>query len=258
MQKFRKIFQHLLHSIALPIATAPSFSPLFMPLLPSYLLSYLVRFVVPSIICCRPFPKKHSASTCPVLHFNLTPSPLPASPPSLSHNPLACHTVQHVLSFNSGLWDTHSPTGASATAAAWELISMSSTSLGAFAISALCVAAEPPWRMCNAVFSMRFFFRFFFFAFYQLKATSKAESVCVPLTHTSTLKTDQNRQTHKQHTHTHIQSTHSQTHTHRNTHPHTRLFDAFSVVGLVCCTLLVLSLWRILSVSHCVWNLKTY
>lgn len=133
MQKFRKIFQQLLHSIALPIATAPS----FMPLLPSYLLSYLVRFVVPSIICCRPFPKKHSASTCPVLHFNLTPSPLPASPPSLSHNPLACHTVQHVLSFNSGLWDTHSPTGASATAAAWELISMSSTSLGAFAISAL-------------------------------------------------------------------------------------------------------------------------
>lgn len=160
MQKFRKIFQQLLHSIALPIATAPS-----LPLLPSYLLSYLVRFVVPSIICCRPFPKKHSASTCPVLHFNLTPSPLPASPSSLSHNPLACHTVQHVLSFNSGLWDTHSPTGASATAAAWELISMSSTSLGAFAISALCVAAEPPWRMCNAVFSMRFFFPFFFLLF---------------------------------------------------------------------------------------------
>lgn len=96
-----------------------------------------LRFVVPSVICCRPFPKKHSVSTCPVLHFNLTPSPLPSTPPSLSHNPLACHTVQHVLSFNSGLWDTHSPTGASATAAAWELISMSSTSLGAFAISAL-------------------------------------------------------------------------------------------------------------------------
>lgn len=91
--------------------------------------------------------------------------------------------------------------------------------------------------MCNAVFSIGFFFSASFFAFYQLKATSKAESVCVPLTHTSTLKTDQNRQTHKQHTHT------SSRHTHTYTHPHTRLIvrfccfrfgllDAFSFISL--------------------------
>lgn len=54
-------------------------------------------------------------------------------------------------------------------------------------LSALNFPAQPPWRMCNAVvgfvlfglFSSIQLFSLFSFAFYQLKATSKAESVWV-------------------------------------------------------------------------------
>lgn len=110
---------------------------------------------------------------------------------------------------------------------AWELISMSLSLIVVamvmvvqllfqlfLLLSALNFPAQPPWRICNAHFlcrcSLRFklssrFFPFFFFAFYQLKATSKAESVCVCRWHAYT-KWGRGTQIPPTHTHTHILS----------------------------------------------------
>lgn len=153
-----------------------------------------------------------------------------------------CNTFYHLT---RGFWDTHSPRGISNSSSVGININVVDV---ARCVCYLCVDAQPPWRMCNAVFSMGFFFSASFFCFLSIKSHLKSgKCLCAVDTH----KYTENRQTHKQNAHTSSRHTHTLTRTHASSY-------AFVVVGLVCWTLLVLSLWRILSVSHCVWNLKIY
>lgn len=93
----------------------------------------------------------------------------PSSHYTPNNFPHACHTVQHVLSFNSpALAVTHSCPNRGISSVG---ININVVVVAVAVARCVCYQlAQPPWRMCNAVFSMVFyslslFFSCFFFFF---------------------------------------------------------------------------------------------